>query len=235
MINQYPGKMTTVHNTTFQFLKNLSANNNREWFTEYKNSYILAQENMIEFVDTLITEINKHDELDNESGKKSLLRIYNDVRFQKDKAPYNPRFAFRFQRATKLKRGGYYVTIKPGNSFFACGFFGPNPEDLKRIRLDIASNYADWNSLLASIPIQETFGALRGNKVATSPKGYSKNHPAIELLRHKQFILRHEFSDKEVISKEFLQKLNTTISSARPFLDYMSQVLTTNVNGELIV
>lgn len=227
--------LPSINSTTFTFLKELSQHNNRDWFSEHKENYTHAQQNMIDFVDGLIFEMNKHDELANESGKKSLYRIYNDVRFSKDKPPYNPRFAFGFQRATNLKRGGYYVNIRPGNTFVACGFFGPNPADLLRIRKDIASNYPDWYSVLNSPPIHENFGDLRGDKVATSPKGFSRDHPAIDLLRLKQFILRREFSDQEVVSKDFLQKINDTLHAARPFLDYMSQVLTTNTDGESLV
>lgn len=225
----------SLHNTTLQFLKDLSANNNRDWFNDHKDLYTQAQQNVIDFVDSLILEMNIHDDLENESGKKSLFRIYRDVRFSKEKIPYNPRFAFSLQRATKLRRGGYYAQIKPGGSFVACGFFGPNPGDLKRIRQDIDANYPEWHSLLNSGALPGKFGNLRGSQVSTSPKGYSKDHPAIDLLRHKQFIFRREFTDQEVVAKDFLQNLNTTFSSARPYLDYMSQVLTTDLNGELNV
>ena len=190
---------------------------------------------MCSFVDSLILEMNTHDELVNESGKKCMYRIYNDVRFSKDKSPYNPRFAFGLQRATKLKRGGYYMNIKPGNCFLACGFFAPNPEDLKRIRLDIADNYKDWNKLLKLKSIKENFGAFTGNEVATAPKGFSIQHPAIELLRHKQFILRHNFTDKMVESPNFVKEVSAIYKSVRPLFNYMSEVLTTDLNGELIV
>jgi uncharacterized protein (TIGR02453 family) len=173
--------------------------------------------------------------LENESGKKSLYRIYSDVRFSKDKAPYNPRFAFRFQRATKSRRGGYYVQIKPGRSFLACGFFGPNAEDLKRIRQDIDTNHHEWNALLAAPTLRNGFGELRGEAVATAPKGFSREHPAIALLRHKQFVFRREFTDQEVLADDFMERVDTTFRSARPWLDYMSQVLTTDLNGESIV
>jgi uncharacterized protein (TIGR02453 family) len=179
--------------------------------------------------------MNKHDELETESGKKSLFRIYNDVRFSKDKSPYNPRFAFSLKRATKLKRGGYYMNIKPGNCFLACGFFAPNADDLKRIRQDIDYNYPEWNSILQSKSIKSTFGALQGDTVLTAPRGYTTDHEAIALLRHKQFIVRHHFTDDQVISPDFLKQVNTMYKNVRPYFDYMSSVLTTDANGELLV
>jgi uncharacterized protein (TIGR02453 family) len=228
-------KQISIKEPTLQFLRDLAGNNNREWFNDHKSSYTHSQQNMIDFVDGLIGQMNQHDQLENDSGKKSLFRIYNDVRFSKDKAPYKVRFAFSLQRATKARRGGYYVNITPGGSFLACGFFGPNPEDLKRIRQDIDVNYEDWNALLDSEGIRTSFGELRGEKVATSPKGYSKDHPAIGLLRHKQFIFRRAFTDQEVLADDFLEQVDATFGSARPWLDYMSMVLTTDLNGELMV
>ncbi len=221
--------------STLHFLKALSKNNNREWFTKHKDKYLDAQENMCAFADALIVEMKKHDEIENASGKKSLYRIYNDVRFSKDKAPYNPRFAFSLSRATKLRRGGYYMNIKPGNSYLACGFFAPNPEDLKRIREDIDRNYQQWNRLLNSKKIKTNFGQLRGSEVLTAPRGFAKDHVAISLIRHKQFILRHDFTDAEITSPQFLKNANTIYKAVRPFFDHMSEILTTDLNGELIV
>ncbi|MFN8288522.1 MAG: DUF2461 domain-containing protein [Chitinophagales bacterium] len=223
-----------IQPATFSFLKALAKNNNREWFNARKQTYLDAYQNLLHFVDALMIEMNKHDELEQASAKQSMYRVYSDVRFKKDKSPYNPRLAFSFQRATKLKRGGYYVNIKPGNSYLACGFFGPNPTDLLRIRTDINYNYADWQKLLKSKSIKQNFGTLSGEKVLTTPRGFDKEHAGIELLRHKQFILRHPFTDEEVLAKNFLSQVNTLFKSARPWLNYMSEVLTTDLNGELI-
>ena len=228
-------KDSTIQTSSIAFLKSLAINNNREWFTEHKDSYVLAQTNIIAFIDQLILLMNTHDAIENVSGKKSLYRIYNDVRFSKDKSPYKPRFAFSLQRSTKLKRGGYYMNIEPGNTFLACGFFSPNPDDLKRIRKDIELNPKDWRKILNAKPIKENFGELLGNKVPTFPKGFPKDHEAIDLIRHKQFILKHNFSDEEVLDSEFVLKVNEIFKTVRPFFDYMSSVLTTNLNGESII
>lgn len=227
-------KTTQITKSTLDFLKSLDKNNNRDWFNNHKNEYLKAQEELIKFIDSLILAMNKHDELETTSGKKSLFRIYKDVRFSKDKLPFNPRFAFSFQRATKKRRGGYYVNIKPGNSFMACGFFGPNPEDLKRIREDIDQNYKEWKKILSNKGIKTQFGEMIGETVTSSPRGYSKDHPAIELLRHKQFLFRFDFTDKEVLSENFAATINTKFKAIRPFFDYMSVVLTTDLNGESI-
>jgi uncharacterized protein (TIGR02453 family) len=224
----------TIHPSTLKFLSQLSKNNNRDWFNAHKQAYLNAHQNMCAFVDALIVEMNKHDDIENVSGKRSLYRIYNDVRFSKDKSPYKPRMAFSLSRATKLRRGGYYFNLKPGSSFLACGFFAPNPADLNRMRVDIDYNYGRWRKLLKSKGIQSNF-ELTGDKVLTAPRGFDINHPAIDLIRHKQFILRHNFTDAEVTSTGFLKEVSKTYKAIRPFFDYMSEVLTTNANGELVV
>lgn len=228
-------KSIVIDKSTIKFLKDLSQNNNRDWFNANKSKYLDAYQNICSLADALISEMNKHDVIENESGKKSLYRIYNDVRFSKDKSPYNPRFAFSLQRATKLRRGGYYVNIKPGNCFLACGFFFPNPDDLKRIRMDIERNADQWRKIIKSKSIKDNFGKLIGEQVATVPRGFQKDHPAIDLLRHKQFLFRHDFKDKEVTEENFLKEVSRIFKSVRPYFDYMSEVLTTNLNGELIV
>jgi hypothetical protein len=225
---------TSISKSTITFLSQLKANNDRNWFQAHKAQYDQEHSNMCAFVDDLIQEMNTHDLIENLSGKRSLFRIYNDVRFSKDKSPYNPRFAFSLRRMGKSRRGGYYMNIKPGNCYLACGFFNPNPADLKRIREDIDFNYKEWNKLMNRKAIKDNFGVIQGNTVATSPKGYSKEHPAIDLLRHKQFIFRHEFTDKEVLSTDFVKTVNATFKAIRPWFDYMSEVLTTDANGEAL-
>jgi uncharacterized protein (TIGR02453 family) len=224
-----------ISNSTLNFLSDIAKNNNRDWFQTNKQFYLEAQENMHSFIDTLILEINKHDQLENRTAKKSLYRIYSDMRFSKDKLPYHAKFDFGLKRSGKQRRGGYYMNIKPGNSYLACGFFAPNPADLKRIRMDITVNYTQWYALLQSKSILSSFGDLEGNSVLTTPRGFQKDHVAIELIRHKQFYFRHDFTDQEILSADFLEKANSTYQSVRPFFDYMSEVLTADSNGEMIV
>jgi uncharacterized protein (TIGR02453 family) len=226
--------LPVIQPSTLKFLKDIEKNNNRDWFNSHKDLYLASQENMWSFIDALIFEMRKHDEIENTSGKESLYRIYNDVRFSKNKSPYKTHFAFGLTRATKFKRGGYYAQIKPGESFLACGFYAPNPADLHRIRRDILMHTEDWRKLLASKKISTVFGAMQGDKVTTAPRGFDKSHPGIDLIRHKQFFLRHDVSDADVLSKDFIKEANKVFRSVRPFFDYVSEVLTTNADGESI-
>jgi uncharacterized protein (TIGR02453 family) len=228
-------KNACIQKSTLDFLKSLSKNNNRNWFNNNKERYLREYEKMIAFSDMLLLRMNGHDLIENQTGKDCLFRIYNDIRFSKDKTPYKTDWAGGFKRATPKRRGGYYYQIEPGNSYAAGGFFSPNPEDVKRIRQDIDVNYTDWNKLLSKTSIKKTFGTLLGEEIATAPRGYTPDHPAIKLLRHKRFYLKHRFTDAEVLDAGFLNNLNNTFKQLRPFFDYMSDVLTTDLNGESII
>jgi len=225
----------SIKKDSVDFLRDLSENNNREWFNAHKERYTEAQGNIIAFADALLTELTKHDQIETISGKKSLFRIYRDVRFSKEKTPYNKHWSGGFKRATKKLRGGYYFRVESGNSFLAGGFWGPVPDDLKRIREDIDLNYETWRKLLSDNTFVKTFEKIRGEKLSTMPRGYAKDHPANDLLRYKQFILKHEFTDEEVLSADFIYKVNEVYIKMRPFLDYMSEVLTTDANGVSLI
>lgn len=220
-----------VKKTTLDFLRKLKVNNEREWFASHKAEYLAAKENVEQFVDALIEQMNRHDQLSTASAKQSLYRIYNDVRFSADKTPYNPRFFGYLGRSKPLLRGGYYYWIKPGESRVACGFAHPNPDDLKRIREDISNNHAEWKKLLKTRSIITTYGEMTGDQIKTTPRGFSADDPAIKLLRYKQYWFEHSFTDAEVLSKDFLITVNKTFKAIRPFFDYTSDVLTTDGNG----
>jgi len=224
-----------IKKTTFDFLKRLRSNNDRDWFNAHKGEYEHAKENAEQFMDALIAKMNTHDRLETPSGKKSLYRIYNDVRFAKDKSPYNPRFAGYLRRAKPFLRGGYYIWITPGGTRVGCGFSYPNTDDLKRIRQDISANYDDWRKMLRAKGIATNFGQMTGEQVKTTPRGFSPDDPAIELLRFKQYWFEHAFADREALSADFLAQVNRTYKSIRPFFDYMSDVLGTDANGVSVI
>lgn len=235
LINAVTVNHPAIKKTTFDFLRNLSSHNNREWFNSHKEQYEHAKINVEYFMDSLLAKMQTHDQLETPSGKKSLYRIYNDIRFSKDKTPYNPRFAGYFKRTKPLLRGGYYIWLRPGGSQVGCGFPYPNAVDLKRIRQDISVNYEDWQKLLKSKAITTHFGKMKGDHVKTVPRGFSSDDQALDLLRYKQYWFERTFTDREVLSPDFLLKVNNTFKSIRPFFDYVSEVLTTDANGESLV
>ena len=224
--------MSQIPKSNFQFLKDLSENNNRDWFAQNKTVYEREHSNTIGFADTLLDGLNKHDLIATPSGKKSLFRIYRDVRFGKDKSPYKSHWSGSFKRATGQLRGGYYFHIEPGNSVVAGGFWGPNAEDIKRIRQEISADSSELRAIINSKLFKEHFGHLEGQQVKTAPKGFGTQDPEIDLLRYKQFLLTKKFKDQDVLSSNFAKQIDDTFKAMRPFFDFMSNVLTSNANGE---
>jgi len=225
--------MSNIEKSTFNFLKNIAKHNNRDWFTENKPHYQTALANFKAFMETVINKMSFHDEI--EGNKAKVFRIYRDVRFSKDKTPYKTNFSAGMQRATKLRRGGYYVSIQPNNTFVGGGFFQPEKEDLKRIRQDIAADAQPMRDIIADDNFQTLFGEMDGQQLKTAPRDFPKDHPNIDLLRYKSFIVRRSFTDKEVLAENFAEEVVRTYQGMRPFFDYMTEVLTTDGNGEIIV
>lgn len=224
--------MASISKENLAFLQLLGKNNNRDWFHAHKSEYVQHHENAIAFADSVLEKMNGHDNIETLSGKKSLFRIYRDVRFSKDKSPYKTHWGGGLKRATKQLRGGYYFHIQPGGqSFVGGGFWAPNKEDLFRIREEIASDAEELRAIINSKEIQTTFGALYGEQLKTAPKGFDKDHPDIDLLRFKQFVFIKKFSDEEVLEAQFDAVVNETFKKLRPFLDLISDVLTTDSNG----
>jgi uncharacterized protein (TIGR02453 family) len=224
-----------IPKSSFDFLKLLKKNNDRDWFNAHKDRYLKELHAIELFADDLLALMNKHDVIETPSGKKSLHRIYRDVRFSKNKTPYNTHWGGSFTRATKLRRGSYYFHLEPGNTFIAGGFWGPEPSDLKRIRDEFAFDAQPFRKIVKNKKFISAFGSLQGEQIKTTPKGYNAEDPAIDLLRYKQFLLKKHFTDKEVLGPNFVRLLNENFRAMRPFLDHMSEVLTTDVNGILTV
>jgi uncharacterized protein (TIGR02453 family) len=220
-----------IYQSGFDFLNKLKKNNNREWFNAHKAAFSRELLLVEAFAEGLLRNLNVHDMIETPSGKKSLYRIYRDTRFSSDKTPYKKHWSGSFRRATKYRRGGYHFHIEPGNSFIAGGFWGPVPQDLRRIRDDISFDATPIRKILKSKTFVSMFKALQGEQLKTAPQGFDAGHEAIDLLRYKQFLLIRSFSDKEVLGKDFLKEADRTFKAMRPFFDHMSEVLVTDSNG----
>ena len=185
-----------IQKKTFDFLSALKENNHRDWFQAHKDTYQEAHENMIDFAAELYAAMQKHDHLVDSNGKKALHRIYRDIRFSKDKTPYKKNLSGSFKRATAALRGGYYFHIEPGNCFIGGGFWGPNSGDLKQIRAHIDAEPERLREVLEAQDFIQYFGKLEGEQLKTAPKGYERDHAAIDLLRYLLFLLYKRFSYK---------------------------------------
>ena len=213
------------------FMSALASNNNREWFADNKQAFLKVENEAREFFNDVNTDLQKQDSIEG----IQIYRIYRDIRFSKDKSPYKKYLSAWYSRTKPFFRGSYYLHIEPGNSFVEGGFWSPNPDDLKRIRKEFELDDREIREIMEAPDFKKYFDGLQGEELKTAPKDFDKNHKAIDLIRKKQFLVIRNFTDKEVIDKNFKQEIVKTFTAMRPYFDYMSDVLTTNLNGESII
>ena len=219
--------MQNINQEIFTFLNQLKLNNNRDWFEDNRQRFKNIQ-NEIEILSTrIVDELNKHDNVEN----FKIFRIYRDLRFLKNKVPYKINFGISFKRISPSLRGGYYLHIKPNDTFIACGFFKPNKEDLLRIRREFEFNSNEFREIINEKSIKKNWGNIDGNPVKTNPRGFSKEHSNIDLIRMKRYLFFKKYRDNSVFSSNFNNKISHDFKYMRPFLDYKSNVHTTDLNG----
>lgn len=220
-----------LQSSIFHFLHQLKENNNREWFALNKKAFQVEEQLAKAFFMAVYTDLEKIDNLD----KMQVFRIYRDVRFSKDKSPYKNHFSVGFNRSKPLLRGGMYLHIEDNASFVGGGFWEPNAPDLFRIRKEIEVDASELRAIISEENFQKYFKTLQGEELKTAPKGFDKTHPAIDLLRKKQFLLTRRFTNDEVLSANFKDEVIASFKAMRPFFDYMSDVLNTDLNGESLL
>ncbi|NAS30566.1 TIGR02453 family protein [Flavobacteriaceae bacterium R38] len=221
---------TTISKSVLEFFEKLEENNNREWFNERKAEFKELEKATKSFFNELMEEMQKHDDID----RMKMFRIYRDVRFSKNKTPYKSHFAASFHRTKPRLRGGYYIQIKPGSSFIATGFWDPHKDDLLRIRKELEMDASEMREIIEE-PGFKSVWTLVGDEVKSAPKGFSKDHEDIDLIKKKQYIFTKNFADKEVLAADFGERVNQAFQTIRPFFDYMSDVLTTDLNGVSLI
>lgn len=214
-----------------QYLSALAENNDRSWFAENKEEFLKADAVTKDFFGKMYTSLQGMDKIES----MQVFRIYRDVRFSKDKSPYKTYLSVWYARKKPFYRGSYYIHIEPGGSFIEGGFWGPEPADLKRIRKEFELDDSEIREIIDMPDFRKYFGSIEGEELKTAPKDFDKNHKAIDLIKKKQFLVIRRFTDAEVLGKDFEAEILATMAAMRPYLDYMSDVLTTNLNGETIL
>lgn len=214
---------------TFNFLAELVENNNREWFQANKEKYDAARANVIALATSLIDKLHQIDpgvnaDLD---PKKSVMRIYRDIRFSKNKIPYKNNFGVSFP-SHGLKLGGveYYLQIQPGKSFIAGGYWMPEAEHLKAIRQEIDYNAADLKKVIDEPEFIKLFGDFRKqDQLKTVPRDYSADNENIELLKLKSFIVSHPLRDKELQGPKAAEHIAAVCAKLYPLNVFLKNAL----------
>ncbi|AWA29952.1 TIGR02453 family protein [Flavobacterium magnum] len=218
---------------SLQFLKDLKANNNRDWFLANKKRYDAYKADYHKLVSDLLDALKPLDPaLEHLEVKNCTFRINRDIRFSKDKSPYKDHMGMWFSGLAKgANRPGYYVHIAPQGSFVAGGFYQPENEELKKIRKEIAFFHEDLDAIVDDKEFKTIFGGLdvnENNSLKTVPKGYEKDHPGIHFLKLKSFTASADFATKEVLDKDFVAKTVKKLIVLRPMTEFLTRALTQN-------
>jgi len=209
------------------FLRQLKRNNNREWFEKHKVSY----EEQVKFpMQCLIASLQPYFEAFGPTfdvnPKRSLFRIYRDIRFSKDKTPYKTHVAAHFvvRGTTKGTEGsGYYVHIEPGEIYVGGGIYMPDGDQLKKIRRAISEKDDEFLSIVKNRKFAKLFGKIEGDALKRIPQGYEDGHPMSEWLKLKQFFVGVEWKEGRCYRAGFVKEVAEVFETASPLVEFLNE------------
>ncbi len=210
------------------FLKELSNNNNREWFADNKTLYIEAKLAFEEVISTLISTIAEVEpDIEPLTPKECIFRIFRDVRFSKDKTPYKTHFdAFIAKKGgRKSIYAGYYLHLTPENSLFGGGIYAPIPEILKALRQEIFNFPDEFKTIINKPDFKKVYDKLYDDKLIMTPKGFPRDFPDVELLKYKSYITTHPLTDDELEGSGLEDKFRMLIRRLYPFNLFLNRAI----------
>lgn len=219
--------MTTIEQSSLNFLTNLNQNNNRDWFNENKAYYIDAQQNFIKVIDDIIQGVANFDNsVERLEAKNCVFRIYKDTRFSKDKTPYKTNLgASLAEKGTKtLSHAGYYIHLEPGKSFLAGGVYMTESAKLKAIRTHISQDGEEFLKIIHKKSFKNSL-ELRGDRLVKIPQGFNKDDVMGDYLKYKQFTVFHEVSDELILSEDFVSLAVNIFKEIYPFNQFLNEAI----------
>ncbi|MEK6476730.1 DUF2461 domain-containing protein [Catalinimonas sp. 4WD22] len=207
------------------FLDELAQNNNKEWMDAHRSWYEEAKEEFKMFVTHLLGELSIVDEgLMGLTPKDCIFRINRDIRFSKNKSPYKSNFgAYMSEGGKKSDNAGYYLHIQPhGESFIGGGMYHPSSDILSKVRQEIDYNASELKKIVSKADFQEYYGTIQGDKLKKAPKGYDTDHPNIEMLKLKDYVVIHKLSDEAITDDHFKDKAIQMFKTIEPFVRYLN-------------
>jgi len=209
------------------FLTKLSQNNNRDWFQAHREEYDVVRTHFVQLVAAVLSEMLQFDPfLFGVEPKRTLFRINRDIRFSKNKLPYNSHFSAAIAPGgRKWTMPGFYLRINAdGQLAMAAGEFEPQSAKLRQIRESIAEDSAPLRTIIQAKKFKQYFGTLSGSEVKTAPRGFSTDHPDIDLLRKKSFVVFTEESIAEHTIESLLPIVIQHYTAAKPLVDWVRKV-----------
>lgn len=215
---------------SLDFIDDLTANNNRDWFLDHKKQYEKFKTDYQNLVAAFLDEMKPLDKsLELLEVKNCTFRINRDIRFSKDKTPYKNHLGIWMSSGVKgVNRAGYYIHLGRKESFIAGGFYSPEAPDLKKVRKEIAFFYDDLEEIVNEKSFKKVFGALdQSNSLKNAPKDYEKDHPAIEFLKLKSFTATQKIDFTDALKPEFVKETVAKLIALKPLNDFLNRALST--------
>lgn len=218
--------MPQIDKSTLRFLSDLKLHNDRDWFHENHIRYEQARSEFETFVQALIDAVSKFDPiLKGLEAKSCIFRINRDIRFSHDKSVYKTNFGAFIVRGGKKNGGrfpGYYFHVDPEGSFVSGGAYIPPAPWLNAIREKIDTDGEELVKIISHKDFVKYFGKLEGEKVRTTPRGYTKDHPYIELIKHKSFIAEMDMPRRVLISDGCFDLVVNAFKAMKPLHDFLT-------------
>jgi len=219
---------STMKGIVLSFLRELAQNNNRDWFQANKGWYEEARLEVENFVNTLIPGITRFDpSVRFTTAKESMFRIFRDVRFSKDKAPYKVNMgAWITHSGRKCCGPGYYIHLQPGESFLASGIYMPDPNSLKKIRQEIYYNIAEFKNILGNKDLGQFVEGLDNmDRLVRPPKGFPLDFPDMEILKKRHYTISNYLKDEQIERPEFVDFTLRVFKAMHPFNTFLARAL----------
>ena len=213
------------------FLKDLEANNSREWFDQNRDRYDATRKQFLVIADKLIHDIRQFDdEVPVLNPKDCVFRIFRDVRFSKDKLPYKSNYGCFIARGGK-KSGfaGYYLHIQPGECFLSGGIYMPPPEYLQAIRQEIYYHPKNYIDLIENKEFKSTYTLEYSDKLKTAPKGYPKDWEYLDLIKNRNYAFGHRVEERELFATDFMEKAIELYKIILPLNRYLNKAVDENI------
>ena len=220
----------TLPKGMFTFLAELKGHNERDWFNANKSRYeTLVRDPMLQFIAALNTQLPKVSpqfEADPSPVGGSMMRIYRDIRFSKDKTPYRTAVMAHFQhkRAREGAAPGLWLHLEPKASAIGVGLWGADNPSLQKIRHAIVDDPAAWTKATRGKTVGSSC-SFAGESLKRPPPGFDKDHPLIEDLKRKDFALRLELDDADVVKPDFLRTVINDYTKLSPFAKFVTKAV----------
>ena len=214
----------------FGFLRDLEANNDRDWFAAHRARYLAeVRDPMLDFIAGFaphLERISARFVADPRANGGSLFRIHRDIRFSKDKRPYktNAGAQFRHEAGRDAHAPGFYLHLEPGGVFAAGGVWHPDAPALARIRDAIADDASGWRQVTSAKALAPR-GELAGESLKRPPRGYDPDHPMIEDIKRKDFFALARFSEAEACAPDFMDAFAQTCRGFAPLARFLTRAL----------